>query len=84
MLGFRAPDPCPDAGRRNAGRRGNALATVTAFGSADSHDEHYFSHPDQMIRGAVDDPTLTLDNREIFAAVKLDLIFRASPPRPAG
>ena len=51
------------AGR--AGRRGNAVATVTAFGSADSHDEHYFSNPDQMIRGAVDDPSLTLDNREI-------------------
>ncbi len=51
------------AGR--AGRRGNAVATVTAFGSADSHDEHYFSYPDQMIRGPVDDPTLTLDNREI-------------------
>lgn len=51
------------AGR--AGRRGTALATVTAFGSADSHDEHYFAHPDQMIRGAVDDPTLTLDNPEI-------------------
>lgn len=51
------------AGR--AGRRGNAVATVTAFGSADSHDEHYFSHPDQMIRGAVEDPTLTLDNYEI-------------------
>lgn len=52
------------AGR--AGRRGNAVATVTAFGSADSHDEHYFSHPDQMIRGAVDDPHLTLDNSEII------------------
>ncbi len=51
------------AGR--AGRRGNAVATVTAFGSADSHDEHYFTHPDQMIRGAVDDPTLTLSNPEI-------------------
>jgi len=51
------------AGR--AGRRGNALATVTAFANADSHDEHYFTHPDQMIRGEVDDPTLTLDNREI-------------------
>lgn len=48
-----------------AGRRGNAVATVTAFGSADSHDEHYFTNPDQMIRGAVDDPTLTLDNLEI-------------------
>ncbi|RJR32323.1 MAG: DEAD/DEAH box helicase [Desulfobacteraceae bacterium] len=51
------------AGR--AGRRGNAVATVTAFGSADSHDEHYFGNPDQMIRGAVDDPSLTLDNAEI-------------------
>ena len=51
------------AGR--AGRRGNAVATVTAFGSADGHDEHYFTHPDQMIRGAVDDPTLTLGNPEI-------------------
>ena len=48
------------AGR--AGRRGNSVATVTAFGSADSHDEHYFEHPDRMIRGAVDDPSLTLDN----------------------
>ena len=48
------------AGR--AGRRGNAVATVTAFGSADSHDEHYFEHPDLMIRGAVEDPTLTLNN----------------------
>lgn len=52
------------AGR--AGRRGNAVATVTAFGSADSHDEHYFSNPDQMIRGDVDDPLLTLDNSEII------------------
>lgn len=48
-----------------AGRRGNAVATIIAFGSADSHDEHYFSAPDGMIRGHVDDPTLTLDNREI-------------------
>ena len=38
------------------------MATVTAFGSADSHDEHYFEHPDQMIRGIVDAPSLTLDN----------------------
>jgi Helicase conserved C-terminal domain len=48
-----------------AGRRGNAVATVVAFGSADSHDEHYFSQPDGMIRGDVVDPKLTLDNREI-------------------
>ena len=48
-----------------AGRRGNAVATVVAFGSADSHDEHYFTEPDGMIRGNVVDPRLTLDNREI-------------------
>ena len=48
-----------------AGRRGNAIATVVAFGSADSHDEHYFTDPDGMIRGDVVDPRLTLDNREI-------------------
>ena len=48
-----------------AGRRGNAVATVVAFGSADSHDAHYFTEPDGMIRGDVVDPRLTLDNREI-------------------
>ena len=51
------------AGR--AGRRANAVATVVAFGSADSHDEHYFAEPDGMIRGAVVDPKLTLDNPDI-------------------
>src|ERR1700759_1943675 len=44
-----------------AGRRGTSVATVVAFGSADSHDEHYFSEPDGMIRGDVTDPRLTLD-----------------------
>jgi ATP-dependent helicase YprA (DUF1998 family) len=48
-----------------AGRRGNAVATVVAFGSADSHDEHYFTEPEAMIRGDVVDPKLTLDNKEI-------------------
>lgn len=52
------------AGR--AGRRGNAVATVTAFGSADSHDEHFFEKPEVMIAGEVDDPRLTLDNEEII------------------
>lgn len=52
------------AGR--AGRRGNAIATVTAFGSSDSHDEHYFTHPEEMISGAVEDPVLTLDNSVII------------------
>ena len=51
------------AGR--AGRRGNAVATVLAFGSADTHDDHYFRNPGQMIRGEVADPSLTMDNDEI-------------------
>ncbi|QCR42458.1 DEAD/DEAH box helicase [Curtobacterium sp. SGAir0471] len=51
------------AGR--AGRRGNAVATVLAFGSADSHDDHFFREPISMIRGVVEDPTLTLDNEQI-------------------
>lgn len=51
------------AGR--AGRRGNAVATVIAFGSADTHDDHYFRAPAEMIRGSVDDPVLTMDNTEI-------------------
>lgn len=51
------------AGR--AGRRGTAVATVVAFGSVDSHDEHYFSHPEEMISGDVIDPILTLDNQDI-------------------
>ncbi|MBN8865397.1 MAG: DUF1998 domain-containing protein, partial [Sphingobacteriales bacterium] len=51
------------AGR--AGRRGNAVASVIAFGSVDSHDEHYFSHPKEMISGKVVDPIITLNNVEI-------------------
>src|ERR1700742_1407980 len=51
------------AGR--AGRRGNAVATVVAFGSADSHDDHYFTRPQEMIRGDVIDPRLTLENPDI-------------------
>jgi ATP-dependent helicase YprA (DUF1998 family) len=48
-----------------AGRRANAVATVVAFGSADSHDDHYFTEPEEMIRGSVIDPRLTLENAEI-------------------
>ena len=51
------------AGR--AGRRANSVATVTSFASADSHDEHYFSNPELMVRGPIDDPVLTLDNTDI-------------------
>jgi ATP-dependent helicase YprA (DUF1998 family) len=48
-----------------AGRRGNAVATVVAFGSSDSHDDHYFVSPEEMITGPVSDPRLTLENADI-------------------
>ncbi|MCC6497879.1 MAG: DUF1998 domain-containing protein [Propionibacteriaceae bacterium] len=51
------------AGR--AGRRGNTVATVVAFGSADTHDDHYFREPKDMISGEVADPILTMSNIEI-------------------
>ena len=38
---------------------------MIAFGSADSHDEQYFREPGDMVRGPVEDPTLTLDNAAI-------------------
>jgi hypothetical protein len=51
------------AGR--AGRRGNAIATVIAMASSDSHDEHFFANPAALVTGKVDDPTLALDNEDI-------------------
>lgn len=49
-----------------AGRRGNRIATVTAFGTGDTHDEHFFQNPEVMIRGAVKDPAIALDNVDIM------------------
>ncbi len=70
--------------QQRAGRRGTSVVTVMAFASADSHDEHYFSKPDEMIRGAVDDPRLTLDNVDIIrrhvTAYLLQLYHRARLP----
>ncbi|HMT03693.1 MAG TPA: helicase-related protein, partial [Burkholderiales bacterium] len=59
------------AGR--AGRRGNALASVTSFASSDSHDDYFFKNPELLISGQVDDPTLVLDNYDI--AVRHILAF---------
>ena len=63
------------AGR--AGRRGNAVATVVAFGGADSHDEHYFTDPDGMICGKVVDPKLALDNAAIARRHVLAYLLQA-------
>jgi ATP-dependent helicase YprA (DUF1998 family) len=48
-----------------AGRRGRAIATVTAFANTQSHDEHAFAEPDEFIRGPVVDPEMNLDNWQI-------------------
>ena len=48
-----------------AGRRGNAVATVTAFANTASHDEHVFGEPGEFIRGPVIDPEMNLDNWQI-------------------
>lgn len=48
-----------------AGRRGRAVATVTSFAGSDSHDDHCFQAPDEVIRGPVNDPELALDNVQI-------------------
>lgn len=48
-----------------AGRRGNAVASVVAFGSSDTHDDHYFRNSAEMISGDVIDPVLTMDNKDI-------------------
>jgi len=76
-----------------AGRRGEAIATVTGYASAgNSHDEHYFLNPEQMITGDVADPILALDNFEItkrhVAAYLLQRYHRERlpevPPRERG
>lgn len=51
------------AGR--AGRRGTSVASVIALAGADSHDNHYFAEPDELVKGQPPDPSLTLDNEEI-------------------
>lgn len=51
------------AGR--AGRRANAVASVLAYSGLDTHDEHFFTNPAEMIRGPVVDPRLSLDNQQI-------------------
>ena len=68
------------AGR--AGRRGNAVATVVAFGSADTHDDHYFRKPDLMIRGDGRRPDPDAGQRRDRPASRHRLPAAALPPGP--
>lgn len=71
-----------------AGRRGKAVATVTAFANTASHDEHVFTEPDEFIRGAVIDPEMNLDNWQIarrhLTAFVIQEYLRARMPASAG
>jgi ATP-dependent helicase YprA (DUF1998 family) len=51
------------AGR--AGRRGNAIATVLAYADQDGHNQHSFENPRRLIKEAVPDPSLNLENPRI-------------------
>jgi len=65
------------AGR--AGRRSAALATVLAYSENGSHDAHYFSHPDEMIAGALPCPHISKVNQRLarrhIQAVLLQTFF---------
>ena len=63
------------AGR--AGRRGKAIATVIAYAGADTHDNHFFANPKEIISGAPRDPTLALDNIEIARRHVLAFLVQA-------
>lgn len=78
-----------------AGRRGRSIATVAAFAGSQSHDEHAFSVPHELIRGRVIDPELALDNWHIarrhllafvlqeYVAARLESIEDGPPPSPS-
>ncbi|MES2210080.1 MAG: DEAD/DEAH box helicase [Chloroflexota bacterium] len=71
-----------------AGRRGKAVATVTAFANTASHDEHVFGEPGEFIRGTVTDPEMNLDNWQIarrhLTAFVIQEYLRARMPASAG
>jgi hypothetical protein len=52
------------AGR--AGRRSAALATVLTYSENGSHDAHYFSHPEEMISGALPCPQISPINQRLL------------------
>ena len=51
------------AGR--AGRRGSAVSTVVTYCQGDAHDNHYYSHVDEIASGAPRKLTVKVDNAKI-------------------
>lgn len=52
------------AGR--AGRRGRALASVLTYAHGNTHDEHYFRRPADIISGSVPEPSVYIENQRIL------------------
>jgi hypothetical protein len=51
------------AGR--AGRRGSAMSTVVTYCQGGAHDNHYYSHVDEIVSGAPRKLTVKVDNAKI-------------------
>jgi len=66
--------------------RGNSVATVLPLAVRIVMTKHYFARPEEMIRGAVVDPRLTLDNLEMCDATcwhyLLQQVSQRNPARP--
>lgn len=69
------------AGR--AGRSADAAAYVLCFAKLNSHDMHFFSEPEDMIKGTILPPYFKLENEKIarrhIYAVTLSLFFQEHP-----
>lgn len=60
------PTPANYAQRSGrAGRSGQAALVVAYCAAQSPHDQHYFSKPEQMVRGIVKAPSLDLANRDL-------------------
>ena len=61
------PTPANYAQRSGrAGRSGQAALVIAYCAAQSPHDQHYFSKPEEMVRGIVKAPTLDLANRDLI------------------